>query len=121
VAVHHPPLAAHKIQNGNAVSVSVSIYYTMPDLEDRARVHQANYCLRKLGLKPRPIGESVYWDAAKVKFMRALSKRNPVTHDEALYSGVERLSAPFRLAKAARRRFLSGSSRALDGSPSQPG
>jgi len=104
VAVHHPPLAAHKIQNGNAVSISVAIYYTMPDMEDRARVHQANYCMRRLGLTPRPIGESAFWDATKVRFMRSLSKRRPLTHDEMLYSGVERLGAPFRLAKALKQR-----------------
>jgi hypothetical protein len=103
-AVHHPPLAAHKIQNGNAVSVSMSISYTMRDMEDRACVHQANYCLRKLGLKPRPIGDSAFWDAAKVKLMRVLSKRHPQTQDEAIYSGVERLGAPFRLAKKLKQR-----------------
>ncbi|VTU18574.1 hypothetical protein H6CHR_01008 [Variovorax sp. PBL-H6] len=104
IAVHHPPLAAHKIQNGNSVSVSLSIYYTTPDMEDRARVHQANYCMRKLGLKPRPIDESTFWDGAKAKFMRTLSKSNPKTHDEMLYSGVERLGAPFRWAKALKQR-----------------
>lgn len=104
-AVHHPPLAPHLIVNGDEISISVAIYYVMPDMERRAHVHQANYCMRMLGLTPRPLGQSPFWDDAKVAFMERLSMANPRTHNEMLYSGVRRLGAPFRAAKALRQRL----------------
>lgn len=99
VGVHHPPLAPHSIDNGKDVSVSLSLYYVMPEMENVGHVHQANYCMRKLGLHPRLPGESAFADRAKAGMMRALSTSKPRTHDEMLYSGISRLSAPFRLAK----------------------
>jgi hypothetical protein len=99
VGVHHPPLAPHRIKNGDEVSISVSFYYTMPETEYRARVHQVNFLLRKLGLRPRPPGQSALVDEAKNRFIHMLSKPHPRTHDEALYSGIERLTAPARIAK----------------------
>jgi hypothetical protein len=102
VGVHHPPLAPHRIDNGDAVSVSLSLYYAMPDMEERAHVYQVNYCMRKLGLRPRPPGESAFSDHTKIKLMRALSTSHPRTHDEMLYSGISRLSAPFRWVKRLR-------------------
>jgi hypothetical protein len=99
VGVHHPPLAPHRIKNGDQVSISVSFYYTMPETEYRARVHQVNFLLRKLGLQPRPPGQSALVDDAKNRFIRMLSKPHPRTHDEALYSGIERLTAPARIAR----------------------
>ena len=103
VGVHHPPLAPHRIDNGAAVSVSLSLYYAMPDMEERAHVYQVNYCMRKLGIRPRSPGESAFWDRAKIGLMRALSTADPRTHDDMLYSGIERLSAPFRWARRVRR------------------
>ncbi len=102
--VHHPPLAPHFLRNGSEVSVSVSIYFAMPEMDYQARVHQANYCLRMLGLHPRLPGSSVYWDRVKSGVMERLSKSNPRTRDEFLYSAVQRLGTPFRVAKAVKRR-----------------
>ena len=102
IGVHHPPLAPHRIQNGKDVSVSLALYYVMPEMEERGHVYQVNYCMRKLGLRPRAPGESVRSDRMKIKLMRALSTSNPRTHDELLYSGVSRLAAPFRWAKHLR-------------------
>jgi len=65
-------------------------------------VYQVNYCMRKLGLRPRPPGESAFSDHTKIKLMRALSTSHPRTHDEMLYSGISRLSAPFRWVKRLR-------------------
>jgi len=103
VGVHHPPLAPHRILNDKNVSVSLALYYAMPEMEERGHVYQVNYCMRKLGLHPRAPGESPLSDGMKIKFMRALSTSNPRTHDELLYSGVSRLAAPFRWAKQLRQ------------------
>lgn len=77
------------------VSVSLALYCVMPEIEERGHVYQVNYCMRKLGLRPRAPGESALSDRMKIKFMRALSASNPRTRDELLYSGVSRLAAPF--------------------------
>jgi hypothetical protein len=104
VAVHHPPLSPHIVRNGKDVSVSVSIYYVTAEMESRARVHQMNYCLRKFGLHPSPVGTSMFWDGVKSGVMKKISKSNPRTHDEMLYSGIRRIGSPVRLAMSMKRR-----------------
>jgi len=99
LGVHHPPLAPHLIRNGDQVSVSVAFYFVLPDQEQIARVYQTNHFLRKLGLHPRPPGESALSDWAKNGLIKALSKSHPASYDERLYSGVQRLGSPTRLAK----------------------
>jgi len=59
-------------------------------------------------MQPRPPGESQLVDETKNRVILALSKSNPRTHDEALYSGVKRLTAPARLAKNVFRRDAPG-------------
>jgi hypothetical protein len=99
IGVHHPPLAPHLIKNGDEISISLSMYYTLPETDFRAHVYQANFFLRKLGLHPKPPGQSRFVDEAKNRFMQALSMSHPRTHDERLYSGVARLGMPLRLMK----------------------
>jgi hypothetical protein len=99
IAVHQPPLAPHLICNANNVSVSVSIWFALRSLDRRAKVYQANSCLRQLGLRPTPPGVSGLSDRLKVAALSAVSKSNPVTQRELLYSGIERISAPVKLAK----------------------
>ena len=63
-AVHLPVNAPHWVKNGANVSISVSINCEL--VRDRAaRVFQANYYLRKLGLTPLPPGESALRDTLK--------------------------------------------------------
>jgi hypothetical protein len=98
-AVHHPPLAPHIVTNGNNVSVSVSFGYSLASELHRARIYQANYCLRLLGFQPLPPGNSRFRDNLKHHTFEMLVKSNPASHDELMYSGMNRLKAPFRLAK----------------------
>jgi hypothetical protein len=104
LAVHHPPLAPHWVRNGQNVSVSVSIGFCLRELDARAHVWQANYCLRRLGLRPREPGVSPRADRLKHAVVRAISKRNATDRDDILFSGVHRISAPLRLAKRLRGR-----------------
>jgi len=108
IGVHHPPLAPHRINNGSEVSISLSVYYTMPDTEYRAHVYQANFFLRKLGLHPRPPGVSPALDAFKNRAIQAFSMSHPRTHDEALFSGIARLAMPVRIAKKFKDRLRLG-------------
>jgi hypothetical protein len=105
VGVHHPPLAPHLIKNGSEVSISLSMYYTLPETEYRAHVYQANFLLRKMGFQPRPPGQSWLVDEIKNRFIRSVSMSHPRTHDEQLFSGIARLGTPLRWARrlAARR------------------
>lgn len=99
VGVHHPPLAPHLICNGDEVSISVAFYFVLPVQERVARVYQSNHFMRKLGLKPHPPGHSEFSDWAKDSLMKAISKSNPTSYDERLYSGVQRLGSPSRIAR----------------------
>ena len=98
-AVHHPPLAPHIVTNGNNVSVSASFGFalapefiggeftrriTASAFSDLSRCHLAN---------------SQFRDKLKHHALEMLVKSNPASHDELMYSGMNRLKAPFRLAK----------------------
>ncbi|MEJ8851064.1 hypothetical protein [Variovorax rhizosphaerae] len=103
--VHNPPLSPRLTRTGDEVSVSISIHYSLPEADARAHVYQANYVLRKLGLRPTPPGRSHSLDKAKRRVIRALSKSRPSTFDEAIFSAVDRLGAPLRAAKRIVRKF----------------
>ena len=62
--VHIPVNCPHWLKNGNNVSISFSISYQYEDRR-RKNVYQANYYLRKLGLKPTPPGSSELLDSLK--------------------------------------------------------
>lgn len=56
-AVHIPTHGAHWVQNGNNISVSLSLNFEYPPSKYKY-VSIANYGLRRIGLKPKPPGES---------------------------------------------------------------
>ena len=99
LGVHHPPLAPHLIRNGDQISVSAAFYFVLPEQEQVARIYQTNHFMRKIGLHPRPPGASALSDWAKSGLIKAISKSHPASYDERLYSGVQRLGSPSRLAK----------------------
>ena len=94
--VHHPPLAPHWVQNGDDVSVSVSIGFCLRPYDRRGRIFQVNHFLRRAGLEPTPPGRSAWRDALKIAAVGLLSKSNPTTPDEILFSGMERALGPLR-------------------------
>jgi hypothetical protein len=102
--VHHPPLAPHWVKNGDNISVSISINYCMKSLEKRARVYQANYFLRKMGLKPLPPGLSPLRDSLKTKVLATLEHRNPQTFSEVVHTPVNRLKSPLNAVRRLVRR-----------------
>jgi hypothetical protein len=57
-AVHIPTHAAHWVKNHDEVSVSLSLNFEFPD-SHQADVYRANHFLRRLGLNPRPPGNSI--------------------------------------------------------------
>jgi hypothetical protein len=97
--VHHPPLAPHWVKNGDNISVSISINYCMKSLEKRARVYQANYFLRKMGLEPSPPGLSPLRDSLKWTVISTLEHRNPKTFSDVVHTPVNRLKLPLNAVR----------------------
>ena len=76
--IYVPPHAPHFVQNGPAVSVSLSITWRTPVTERRALAYQANARLRRMRLTPKPPGTSPTADRVKeaaVLTNRALNRR----------------------------------------------
>jgi hypothetical protein len=60
------------VKNGPEVSISFSITFRSESSRARELVYRANARLRKLGLSPRPPGQSVLLDATKRAAFAAL-------------------------------------------------
>jgi hypothetical protein len=106
VAVHHPPLAPHWVKNGPNVSISVSLNFCMRELDRRAHIYQVNSIMRKMGLHPLPPGRSTVRDALKARGMDLLGVSNPTNYRDAVFSGLDRLRAPYQLARKVLRRSV---------------
>jgi len=63
-AAHIPGHAGHWVRNGNGISVSLSLNFELPR-RLRRDVYVANHHIRRLGLTPRPPGQSAAADRAK--------------------------------------------------------
>ena len=63
--VHVPVNAPHYVLNGPAASVSFSITFRTPQGDRRSAVYQVNDRIRRLGLRPRPVGATALVDRAK--------------------------------------------------------
>jgi len=62
--VHIPVNAPHWVQNDDNISVSVSVNFQFRDYL-RGNVYRVNFALRKLGLRPKPPGQSPVRDSLK--------------------------------------------------------
>jgi hypothetical protein len=65
VALHVPLAAPHWVQNGPEVSISFSITCQTLESMRRTHVYRMNARLRRLGLNPRPAGQSPLHDGLK--------------------------------------------------------
>jgi len=68
------PHAPHWVENGDQVSVSLSITCATLTSEDTRRVHSINARLRRLGLSPTPPGRRVRLDRSKAACSRGLGE-----------------------------------------------
>jgi cupin-like protein len=91
-ALHNPPLAPHWVENGNEVSVSLSLNFSLREFESRARIYQANYFLRRLGLRPSVPGASPLRDALKAAAFKPGAKTQPGSVEELVRSWATRAS-----------------------------
>ena len=70
--LHFPVAVPHWVQNGPEVSISFSITFRSESSHARELVYRANAKLRKLGLSPRPPGQSILLDSTKRAAFAAL-------------------------------------------------
>ena len=105
LAVHHPSLAPHWVKNGDRVSVSAAMFFHTRATDDLAHAHQANWFLRRLGLKPPPPDLSKPTDRLKASIFRKMAGKRD-SH-ASLFRGVRLLKGlvnPVRAAYHAIRR-----------------
>ncbi|MBL8344480.1 MAG: cupin-like domain-containing protein [Rubrivivax sp.] len=95
LGVHQPPNAPHWVRTGASASITVSVNLSHKDIDRRAHVYQVNHLLRKAGLSPRPPGQSAWVDGVKSLPMSWLGTSKPRSADDVVFSGLERLRAPW--------------------------
>jgi hypothetical protein len=98
-AVHLPPLTPHWVKNGDNISVSVSISFSLRSLDKVARIYQANSFLRTCGLKPTPPGTSPAKDRIKATLVSCFKSRSPSTYYDLMFRPANRLHKPINFAK----------------------
>jgi hypothetical protein len=90
--VHIPLSNPHWLKNGDDISISLSINYQYKDMRIK-NAYQANYYLRKMGLKPKPLGRSEFVDYLKA---------SAVTVSRAATTRLKRLKAKGDISNAGR-------------------
>ena len=78
LGVHHPWGAPHAVEVGPNVSVSIAITFRSRAMKRRIELHEVNHQLRRLGLRPREVGQSPWRDSLTFMAFR-------------LYRGVKRV------------------------------
>lgn len=63
--LHFPITAPHWVKNGQEVSVSFSITFRDPESDRREVLYRINHRLRKIGIRPKPVGTSAFSDGVK--------------------------------------------------------
>ncbi|HEX4383731.1 MAG TPA: hypothetical protein VH083_12300 [Myxococcales bacterium] len=72
--LHFPVAVPHWVKNGPEVSISFSITFRSQSSESRELIYRANARLRKLGLSPKPPGQSLLLDQTKRTAFAALAE-----------------------------------------------
>ena len=78
-ALHLPVAAPHWVQNGDAVSISFSCTFRSALSARLAGAYAMNFRLRRLGLRPAPVGRSLRRDRLKHVCARVLHRLESMT------------------------------------------
>ncbi len=73
-ALHVPSTAPHWVKNGPNVSVSFSAGFSTRSAQRKERIRRFNYGLRRLGLRPAPLGRCGFCDGVKYQANRAWAR-----------------------------------------------
>ena len=72
--LHFPVTTLHWVENGDQVSVSLSITFRSVQAERRGIIYEMNHKLRRWGISPAPYGSAPRRDSAKYLAFRALRR-----------------------------------------------
>ena len=76
-----PSTSPHMVENGDGPSITISFTYYTDSTRENARLHAGHGALRKLGLQPRPIGQSGLSDSLGGLLLRLRGEyRNKAMH-----------------------------------------
>jgi hypothetical protein len=79
--MHVPVTQPHYVENGDGLSISLSVTFDTPRQQARARIYKLNHYIRKLGLRPSPYGSSRARDNVKstlgLVYQTAFARRKP--------------------------------------------
>lgn len=106
--VHQPSLAPHWFKCGEDYSVAFGVHFCLRGNDAKARTHQANRLLRRVGLTPAPLDAHPERDRVKAALVGMVSKKNPKTKFEHLRSGVMRLNLPVRITRKVVKKLTGG-------------
>jgi hypothetical protein len=90
--VHVPTCAPHWVQNKDNVSVAISVNYELRSVERLSRIYRVNQRLRRMGIQPRPPGQSALGDGVKLATastlfgLRSLMQRGPSDRSYGVWS-----------------------------------
>ena len=71
--IHIPCMAPHWAQNGANPSVALSVNFDLHSIVRLARIYKLNHRLRRYGVKPVPLGGSVWRDRVKLASWKGLA------------------------------------------------
>ncbi|OOG53853.1 transcription factor jumonji JmjC domain-containing protein [Rhodanobacter sp. B05] len=71
LGVHHPFIAPHRVHTGSELSISLAVTFRTRRSDTWTRAHQFNTRLRRIGLRPGPVGRVAWVDRAKATVTRA--------------------------------------------------
>lgn len=65
LGAYMPTTGPHWVKNADNVSITISFTFYTDELRRRKLLHRGNYYLRRLGLRPSPVGHSAVQDRVK--------------------------------------------------------
>jgi hypothetical protein len=81
--MHVPVTQPHYVENGDSLSISLSVTFNTPRQQARARIYKVNHYIRQLGVRPSPYGSSDLRDNLKsavgLMYQKVFSRRNPIS------------------------------------------
>ena len=79
--MHVPVTQPHYVENGDNLSISLSVTFDTPRQQARARIYKVNHHIRQLGMRPSPYGSSNVRDNLKsavgLMYQKTFSRRSP--------------------------------------------
>lgn len=71
--LYHPPMGPHWVDTGrNSYSLSITLSFVTPSVDRTLLLHKLNRQLRRVGMRPTPVGTRPALDGAKLVLARAM-------------------------------------------------